>query len=208
MGGPSSSSPAADGAADQAGRTRLTSGTGSGVAAILGQDSTWAGQQQQAAAADSVRSVPGPAGDGSVVLAPSKAYAAALDGTRRRARSHSPVHNHHSVAGTTGSAKPQPSASLANRSSRLPQLLQGAGAGHGAREGADKASAAAAAAAMQRLSQALLAVSEPAADHSGVSAGLQAAAAAVLDQLMALGAQQGGYPWYDCTGDLACVLLL
>lgn len=194
LGGPSSSSPAADGAADKAGRTRTASATGPGVAAILGQGSTWVGQQQ-AAAAGSMHIVPGPAGDaaaggGSAELAPSKAYAAALDGARRRARSHSPVRSRHTVAeAAAGAAKPRPSANLADEFSKLLQL-QGAAEGRGARDGTDKASAAAA---VQRLSQALLAASEPAADHSGVSVGLQAAAAAVLDQLKALGAQQGGY---------------
>lgn len=123
-------------------------------------------------------------------LAPSKAYAAALDGARRRARSHSPVRHHHSVDDAAAGARPRPSANLADEFSKWLQLQRGA-AGQAAGESADSI----AAAVVQRLSQRLLAAAEPARpDTNGAAAaGLQAAAAAVVSQLKALGAPQGGF---------------
>lgn len=97
------------------------------------------------------------------------AAAAAAAVGKRRARSHSPV-RHQAAAGAA--------ANLADELSRLLQLEQGA-ACHTTGERADSPGAAAT---LQRL------------DSSGAGAGLQAAAAAVVSQLKALGAQQGECP--------------
>lgn len=97
------------------------------------------------------------------------AAAAAAAVGKRRARSHSPVR--HQAAAPAA-------ANLADELSRLLQLEQGA-ACHTTGECADSPGAAAT---LQRL------------DSSGAGAGLQAAAAAVVSQLKAFGAQQGECP--------------
>lgn len=193
--GVAGSGPTANGGHDRAKRSQAAAASGTGVAALLGQEAAAAAQwpvrqqqQQASTGTGTVRSLPDTGGANGVPQPAPPAAAAAGNGTsdlgavgKRRARSHSPVRNHSSAAAAAAAA-PQPSNTAA---ARPRQHSAAAAAGS-----ADKASYPAAT--VHRLSERLQAAAGHEAEPAGgVAAGLYAAAAAVAEQLKALGGQLG-----------------